>query len=166
LPEPKHRRVIYLVRDGRDAMVSYFHRLAAIGQRPDCLKLVVTGEGLFPCRWHEHAQAWLKNPYQAGMIIVSYEMLKIDPATELQKICDFSGLNRERTWLEFLPRNSTFVVMRDKEREFGWANPAWPKDKAFIRRGKIRSFRDEMSAEIPEAFLNVLAPALKRMGCL
>jgi hypothetical protein len=35
------------------------------------------------------------------MITVSYEMLKTNPATELQKICDFSGLKRERTWLEF-----------------------------------------------------------------
>jgi hypothetical protein len=57
-------------------MISYFHHLAAIGQRPDCLKLVATGEGLFPCRWHEHVQAWLKNPYEAEMITVSYEMLK------------------------------------------------------------------------------------------
>ena len=57
-------------------MVSYFHYLAAIGQRTDCLKLVVIGEGLFPCRWHEHAQAWLKNPYQAEMSIVSYEMFE------------------------------------------------------------------------------------------
>jgi hypothetical protein len=30
LPRPQSRRVIYLVRDGRDAMVSYFHHLTAI----------------------------------------------------------------------------------------------------------------------------------------
>jgi hypothetical protein len=47
LPKPQHRRVIYLVRDGRDAMVSYFHHIAALGDPPDCLKLVATGEGLF-----------------------------------------------------------------------------------------------------------------------
>jgi hypothetical protein len=166
LPEAKYRRVIYLVRDGRDAMVSYFHHLAAIGHSPDCLKLVATGKGLFPCRWHEHVEAWRKNPYGAEMITVSYEMLKTNPVTVLRKICDFSGLKRERTWLEFLARNATFAVMREKEMEFGWANRAWPKDQAFVRRGKIGSFRDEMSAEILQAFLKVSAHTLKRMGYL
>jgi Sulfotransferase domain len=166
LPKPHHRRVIYLVRDGRDAMVSYFHHLAALGPSPDCLKLVATGDGLFPCRWHEHVEAWLENPYGAEMITVSYEMLSRDRITELGRICAFAGLERGQGTLSFVAQNCTFETMREKERKFGWANPDWPKAKAFVRRGKVGSYKDEMPPEILEAFLQISTPALKRMGYL
>lgn len=165
-PQPQYRRVIYLIRDGRDAMVSYFHHLAAIGTPPDCLKLVTTGEGLFPCRWHEHVDAWLDNPHEAEIVTVSYETLKRDPITELRRICDFAGLDRGPASLEFLARNSTFEIMRGKEQKFGWANAAWPRNKAFVRRGEVGSFKDEMPPEILEAFLKLSAPTLKRVGYL
>ena len=59
-------------------MVSYFHHLTALGNPLDFFKLVATGEGLFPCRWHEHIDAWTANPHGAQMITISYEMLKRD----------------------------------------------------------------------------------------
>jgi hypothetical protein len=166
LPKPNCRKVIYLVRDGRDVMVSYFHHLAAIGNPPDFLKLVSTGEGLFPCRWHEHIEAWTANPHDAQMITVSYERLKEDTVTELQRICDFAGLERERSFLEQVARNSTFENMRKKEKKFGWLNPIWPRDKAFVRRGKVGSFEDEMPAAVLEAFMRLSASTLKRLGYL
>ncbi|MDB6057814.1 MAG: Sulfotransferase, partial [Verrucomicrobiales bacterium] len=44
LPRPDYRRVVYLLRDGRDAMVSYFHYLEAIEKKQlDFLALVKTG---------------------------------------------------------------------------------------------------------------------------
>src|SRR5262249_29872529 len=91
LPQPEDRRVVYLVRDGRDAMVSYFHYLRALnGAEPDFLKMVALGEGLFPCRWHEHVEAWMKNPYGARMITIRYESLKDDLVKELRKFCQFA----------------------------------------------------------------------------
>jgi Sulfotransferase domain len=45
LPQSEYRRVLYLVRDGRDVMVSYFHYLAALAEAPDFLALVKTGQG-------------------------------------------------------------------------------------------------------------------------
>jgi hypothetical protein len=166
LPQPQYRRVIYLVRDGRDVMVSYFHHLTAMGNSPEYLKLVTTGEGLFPCRWHEHVEAWTANPHGAQMITISYEMLKRDSATVLQRICDFAGLERERSVLERVAENSTFEIMRKKEEKSGWQNPIWPRDKAFVRRGKVGSFKDEMPAAVLEAFAKVSMPTLRRLGYL
>jgi hypothetical protein len=166
LPKPGHRRVIHLIRDGRDAMVSYFHYLAALGAPPDRLELVSTGVGLFPCRWHEHVEAWLANPYGADMITVSYERLKVDLLTELRRICQFAGLERGEGILSFIAQNCTFEAMRETERKFGRADPAWPRDKAFVRRGEVGSYKDEMPPEVLEAFLQLSAPALRRTGYL
>jgi len=164
LPQPHHRKVVFLVRDGRDVMVSYFHHLTALGNRLDFLRLVVDGEGLFPCRWHEHIEAWTANPHGAELITISYEMLKRDTVTELKRICDFARLERERTMLESVVLNSSFENMREREKKFGWSDSVWPKDKAFIRRGKIGSFKDEMPEAVLKEFMEQSESALRRLG--
>ena len=130
LPRPQQRRVVYLIRDGRDAMVSYFHHLNALGKSLDFFEIVTTGVGAFPCRWHEHVEAWTANPYSAQMITISYEMLKRDTVAALERICDFAGLERDRTTLEIVVRNSTFEILREKEKKFGWAGSGWPKEQS------------------------------------
>jgi hypothetical protein len=164
LPQRQFRRVIYLVRDGRDVMVSYFHHLNALGNPMDYAKLIETGEGLFPCRWHEHVESWLANPYGAEMIMVKYESLHHDPISELEKICAFAGLERDPELLESIARKTTFEAMRGREKKLGWDNALWPRDKAFIRRGKIGSFTDEMPPQALEAFLTTSLPTLRRLS--
>jgi hypothetical protein len=163
LPRPEYRKVIYLVRDGRDVMVSYFHHLTALSGPQDYMKLVI-GDRLFPCRWHEHVEAWLANPHRAEMITIRYENLKKNTVHELKRICDFAGLKRERSLLRYVARNTTFDRMREHERKMGWLNAAWPKDKAFIRRGKVGSYKDEMPAEVLAAFQRLSMLTLKRLG--
>jgi Sulfotransferase domain len=164
LPQPEYRRVIYLARDGRDVMVSYFHFLGALGNHPDFLKLVTTDEGLFPCRWHEHVEAWMANPHGAQIMVIRYEALKKNPVTVLQEICDFAGLERERNLLERVAQSSTFTVMRDRERKLGWENTGWPKDEAFMRRGVVNSFEDEMPETVLRAFMASSLPAMNLLG--
>ena len=166
LPQPRHRRVVFLVRDGRDVMVSYFHYLTALGNASDFFKLVTTGEGLFPCRWHEHIEAWTTNPYGAEMLAISYETLKRDTVATLRRICDFAGVKRERTTLELAVRNASFENLREKEKKFRTADSVWPKDKFFIRRGEVGSYKDEMPGEVMQAFMEQSEPTLKRLGYL
>jgi hypothetical protein len=167
LPQPRHRKVVYLVRDGRDVMVSYFHHLTVLGKSVDFSKLIATGEGLFPCRWHEHIEAWAANPYGAEMITISYETLKSDAVTALERICEFAGVERERTYLELAVRNSSFEILRAKEKKLGWREDSvWPRDKFFVRRGEVGSFKDEMPEGLLRAFMDQSEPALKRFGYL
>jgi hypothetical protein len=166
LPQPKYRRVIYVIRDGRDVIVSYYHHLKAIGSELDYSRLVTTGEGLFPCRWHEHVESWLANPHGAEMLTISYEDLQRNTIKELQKICKFAGLERNQSILGSVARETTFETMRAKERKDGWENVAWPKDKQFFRRGKIGSFEDEMPPQALEAFTKLSMSTLKRLGYL
>src|SRR5271168_3318189 len=56
LPRPQYRRVIHLVRDGRDVMVSYFHYASARWGRTDDLLSIINDDEIFPAQWHEHTQ--------------------------------------------------------------------------------------------------------------
>lgn len=165
LPRPEYRRVVYLVRDGRDAMVSYFHYLGAIsGREPDFLRMVSEGEELFPCRWHEHIEAWTKNPYGAKMITIRYESLKTDPVEQLRTLCQFAGLERSQALLQSVVEGCSLDAMREREKQMGWSSPAWPSDKAFLRRGEAGSFRDEMPPAVAAEFMRQAGQTLIRAG--
>lgn len=166
LPRSYHRRVVYLVRDGRDVMVSYYHYLKALnGAAPDYMDMVLSGKNLFPCRWHEHVEQWAANPYNAEMITISYESLKRDTVAELRRLCEFVGLERDQFLLESVSRGCSFASMREKERKLGWDERSfWPKHAAFVRRGAVGEFQNEMPAPVLEAFMNVSSAALRHFG--
>ena len=167
LPDPRYKTVIYLVRDGRDVMVSYLHHLQALERREiDFLKLAQTGEGLFLAKWHEHVESWLANPYQSKIILVKYEVLKSDTVCELKRICDFTGLKPSDETLDRVAVQASFEALRRREAQFGWDNSQWPKDKPFVRRGAVGSYQDEMPPDVLAAFLTEANETLEKLGYL
>ena len=154
LPKPEYKHVVYILRDGRDAMGSYYHYLRSRhGKEIDFLTMVQTGEGLI-CKWHEHVEQWLANPYHARLTVLRYENLQTDPVGELQRFCAFAGLERDDAFLRTVSERSSFENMRQKEVTYGWdVKWQWPEDKFFIRRGQVGSYKDEMPADVLEAFL-------------
>jgi len=167
LPRPEYRKVVYLLRDGRDAMVSYRHHLEALRGNGsiDFLRIVETGEGLFPCRWHDHVEAWERNPLGAEKLVIRYEDLKGDPVGELRRFCEFAGVGASDERLRTAVDNASFERMRDHEAEVAvHANPKWPADRPFFRRGEVGSFREEMPPDVLAAFLRQAGGTLRAAG--
>jgi hypothetical protein len=165
LPKPEFQRVIYLLRDGRDAMVSYLHYLqATLGRNIDFMNMVRTGQDLFPCKWHEHVSQWKANPFKAQIITVRYEDLKVDTAKELGRILEFAGISRSKEQVETAVSRSSFSAMQKREKLGGMGNPRWPKDKLFVRRGEVGSYKDEMPEDVQKVFLAEAAPIMRELG--
>lgn len=168
LPEPKYRRVIYLLRDGRDVMVSYYHHLNALHGETDInfAEIVRTGRHLYPGKWHEHVKAWQANPYNAQIVTLKYEELSEDPVGQLSRICEFLSIERPVALLESVSKGSSFGMMREREEKFGLQDRAWPSDKFFIRRGVVGSHRDEMPGNVLDLFLSDAADTLRACAYL
>lgn len=166
LPRPEYKRVVHLVRDGRDAMTSYFHYNAALEDvPPDFLGMVQDGEKVAPCKWHEHAQAWLANPYSAAMITIRYEDLVENSTREMIRFCDFAGLKRDPAFVKRMATATAFEKMQNKEaREKVYFDPRWPKDKLFRRKGKVGSYKEEMPPEVLQAFMAQSGDTLVQCG--
>lgn len=164
LPRPEYRRVVYLLRDGRDVMVSYWHHLRALGRDDLDFREMIGGAGLFPCKWHEHVGQWTANPFGAEMLLIRYEDLHADAARELARFCEFVDEPRDAGELALVAAKCSFAAMRRREERFGWDNPAWPKDRPFVRRGITGSHRDEMPPDVQAAFLADAEPTLRRHG--
>ena len=165
LPMPDLKKLVYVIRDGRDVMVSYRHFLDALDIAPvGFLEMVRDGANLFPCKWHEHVEAWIRNPFGAEILIVRYEDLHRNPMAEMRRFCEFAGIERRVADLEEMIQASSFKVMRRREEKIGWANKSWPADAFFLRRGKVGSYCDEMPADVLAVFLAEAAPTLRRCG--
>ncbi len=145
-------------------MVSYYHHLAATGGQIDFAEMIKTGRGLFPGKWHEHVDSYLSNPFKSDLIIIRYEDLKRDTFAELRRFCSFAGIERDDALLHWAVQRASFESMRRKELRGGWETPGWPKDKPFVRRGKVGSFRDEMPADVLETFMRDAGPTLIAQG--
>jgi hypothetical protein len=163
LPRPDYRRVIYLLRDGRDAMGSYFRHNNAMSPPVDFATLVRNAPGL-ERRWHEHVEAWLANPYQAKMHLVKYEELRGDPVGTLRQIARFAGVPGEEAVLARVVEAASFENQQRREQTLGWTNKQWPKDQPFVRRGEVGGYRKEMPADALALFLAEAAPTLRKTG--
>jgi hypothetical protein len=166
LPRPEYRRVVYLLRDGRDAMVSQYHHCRAFHDSVDFMKLVRDETQLPHGAWHKHVDAWLANPFQAEMVVIKYEDLKQDPVTALERFCAFADMERDHSLLELVARETVFAKMQRREILLGEGDLEWPKDRLFRRRGVVGSYKDEMPAGVLAAFMADAADTLRGCGYL
>ncbi|PNG26812.1 hypothetical protein CR492_05640 [Methylocella silvestris] len=168
LPLPNFRRVVYLLRDGRDAMVSYRHYREVMDRRAiDLLEFVNRATPLYPCHWSEHVEAWAKNPYGADMIVIKYEDLLRDTVAELRRFCAFAGVSRDDEHLRRVAEASSFDKLREKETKQGFGRDDHAFDRPFFfRRGEAGSYKDEMSPEALRIFMDQARSTLERYGYL
>lgn len=164
LPRPEYKRVIQIVRDGRDVMCSLKHFNDALGKVHTFDKMINDAAGLTPCRWHEHILAWNKNPYDADILLVKYEDLKADCVQQLKRIAEFINIECSDAEFATIAEATQVKNMKKREQKFGWNNKDWPKDKAFVRQGTSGGFRSELDEQQVTQFDSLSAEALHLLG--
>lgn len=167
LPQKGYKNIIYIVRDGRDVMVSFYHFLLNLNGREPSFKELIDGiHDSFGVAWHEHVGKYIENPFNSRIVFIKYENLIEQDVDELKKICLFLDIERSDEFLRSVYLNNTFAEMKSREKKFGWDNSAWPKDKSFIRRGKVGSYNDEFPKDLLDDFLEVSKKTLKKFNYL
>lgn len=163
-PRPEYRRVINIVRDGRDVLCSFRHFSEALGSLLD-VDAAIDGEGIAPFgRWEEHVAAWERNPHDADKIVIRYEDLLDDCAKQLSRIAEFLGVSRSREDLERIALATKFENMQRREVALGWDNKAWPRDKAFVRQGKKNVYMLELTPTQSRRFESRAGRWLQALG--
>jgi len=131
------------------------------------MEMVRDGKHLYFGKWHEHIEAWRANPYKASILTIKYEDLYENSTREMLRFCEFAGIQRDPGFVERMTRANTFEEMQKKEaRERVHADPNWPTEVLFRRRGKVGCYKDEMPAPVLEAFLAQAGAALRLAGYL
>lgn len=147
----KGSKIIFLIRDPRDTLVSYYHQLFSRNQRysgtlSEFLRNPVLGT--------ERILAFLKFIFQEkpnfNHHFVYYENLHQNPHKELSKLLEFAEYSINPEFIEEAVKFASFENMRKMEREGQYGDKLSPVDfgnpNSFkVRKGQIGSFQEELS---------------------
>ena len=139
--QPGLPRAVYLVRDGRDALVSYHldqkSRGGPGGTVPFATFLDEHLEGLHGPRWHAHVEGWLRaGRAELGdrLCVIRYEDLLTDPLRGMRSVVEFLGLSATDEGLAAAIEGASLETMRAVEaRRLGGVVSG---DRSFYRSGE------------------------------
>lgn len=170
----RYRKVLYLVRDPRDVVVSEYHfnlkkryinpdvSLEEFGQR------FLQGETSSYGSWWEHAASWIAarqgNP---AFLLVRYEDLLADSIGETRKIAKFLGIPAEEERLRAAVERSSANRMRELEKKQAdqWTGTKNTRlEIPFVREAKSGGWKEALPAPLAEQIEAAWAPLMKVLG--
>lgn len=165
--DPSFPKVVYVLRDPRDVMVSYFHHRRMTDER-FCYSMqeFISSDKHFPCRWDKHVAGWLLDNRHPHLHLVRYEEMHRDIQGTLRRVLDFVGLRYTEADVLQAVEASRFERMRSVEEKFGLAGPEVLSntDERFVRKGKIGSWRDELNEESVRILEQKYGAVMRKVG--
>lgn len=162
----KHiKKAIYIVRDGRDAIVSYWHFCNQRDQTSIPLSEFIEYSAITPHyfgSWKEHVIGWLNAPLEAKLVI-RYEDLLCDTAAWLKIALNFIEIEVSDILIDRAVNRASFNSMKKLEKTKGF-NLEQLRTVEFMREGKQGSWINTFSSEDLEQFNRYHGGCLKELG--
>lgn len=170
-----YKRVVYLVRDGRDVAISYYFHLIKfheITKETDFKDYLVTFNNGYINRryssWSNHVNSWLDRKLD-NILLVKYEEMKIDPISQVTKILQFAGLPIDEQAVVEAVNYSNFENMKKLENEQQYNSRMMAKsdrNMSFVRSGSVGQWNNFFDDKSMQNFERIHGSALKRLGYL
>lgn len=172
--DPRYPRVIYVVRDVRSVLLSYFHHKVRTGEVAPDLPLVsfvrTFRDGhLDPFgSWRENVESWLqvRGDDTGRFLLLRYEDLKADGPASLRRVADFLDLKRDDGQIERACSLSSFDRMRSLEDRAGdrWIVNRKFRGGHFLRSGSTDEWRERLTPEAAVALEEAFGELRRRLG--
>jgi hypothetical protein len=154
----RHRKVVFLIRDPRDVVVSLYMQRTKRGMQPffsgSLAEFLDEPIGSFDTMMRYYSLWAERGPVEPNLLIVRYEDMHADPVRELRRVLDFVGLvDVDDAVVEEAARFSSFDRMREMERKGEVQNkklrPGDPSDEQSFktRKGRVGGYREELGAD-------------------
>ncbi len=145
---PFYRKVIYIIRDPRDVMVSYYWFLKNLGSFNGSLSEMIRSPLFGINAWCKHVQSWVeKTPASVSIDFVRYEDLKSNPSEVLRRLYKLLGYTIPNDiFLESIELSS-FENMKKLEEFYNYGGDMRFADFKFMRKGKAGTYKTELSKE-------------------
>ena len=163
LPEQPNRKMVYLLRDGRDSMVSIAHHRKDIVQKGtdfynNLLEAILAQFGSYFGGWSENVRQWA----EVADIVIRFEDLIADPLREVEKLRAIMDLPEPN--IDKLP---TFKQLKFGKPKYGGGKKnelELERVRHHFRRGKAGGWRDELPPELEALFWQQHGAQMERFG--
>ncbi|XP_036388959.1 cytosolic sulfotransferase 3-like [Megalops cyprinoides] len=152
-------RIIYVARNAKDNVVSYFHfdRMNKVepepGDWPSFLQRFQEGKMVFGS-WYDHVKGWWeKKKSNPKILYLFYEDLAEDMGRELDRVCNFLGVSlneEERGWVK---QGVGFDAMKNNSMaNYSTIGVMDFKISPFMRKGKVGDWKNHFTVSQNEQF--------------
>ncbi|XP_071975658.1 sulfotransferase 1 family member D1-like [Engystomops pustulosus] len=149
----KQCKIIYLARNVKDVLVSYYHfyRMAIVHPEPgtfdEFLQNFIDGKIAFGS-WSDHVKGWWKIRHQKDILYLFYEDMLEDPKREILKVMKFIGKDLPEEVLEKIHQRTTFKTMKENHMANYSTIPSHVMDLSvspFMRKGICGDWKDQLT---------------------
>ncbi len=176
IPAEATSGAIYLVRNPLDVAVSFAHHsgwdyeatIAKMGL--SSLTFCGKSDRLFNqlrqklLSWSEHVLSWV-DAAPFPLCLLRYEDMKDAPLETFSRAVRFAGLDYSEAQVERALAFSAFDILKEQERSEGFQEKSAAATN-FFRKGKVGSWREELSEEQAARIVADHATVMRRFGYL
>lgn len=170
LPYGEYRRVIYVLRDPRDVMLSYHryarHLLNYQGELKAFAMDWVAGR-IWPGSWQEHVNSWLAprpRPAPFELTVLRYEDFVADPTGQVTVLASALGVSPGRERIEEIVADTSPARMREREQKGNSGITRAFKDVGPAKAGNWRELQSQEDRDAIAILEEYAGDAMRRVG--
>uniref|UniRef100_A0A8C6X812 Sulfotransferase n=1 Tax=Naja naja TaxID=35670 RepID=A0A8C6X812_NAJNA len=165
-------KVIYIARNAKDTVVSYFHfhhmnkTLPYPGNWEEFLDKFLAGKVICGS-WFDHVCGWWEAKKRHPILYLFYEDMKEDPIREMRKIAQFLGLEVQEPVLNQILEHTQFETMKgNKMANYGNVSPCLMDHTVspFLRKGIVGDWKEHFTVSQSEHLDGICSQLLEGSG--
>ncbi|MEM7133566.1 MAG: sulfotransferase domain-containing protein [Chloroflexota bacterium] len=176
--DPRYPKVLYIVRDVRSVIVSYYHHLTLIGRISKNMEMIefvknflngqVDGYG----SWKENVLSWIKvkGDDPDNFLLIRYEDLQSNTSEHVSTMCQFLAKPADKAEIELIVELSQFERMKALEsagidlRSLNTPMKKISNTKGFVRSGRTSDWQSSLEPHILEVIYQSCGSLLEELG--
>uniref|UniRef100_A0A7G3AYZ2 Putative sulfotransferase 1 family member d1 n=1 Tax=Lutzomyia longipalpis TaxID=7200 RepID=A0A7G3AYZ2_LUTLO len=160
-------KIIYVARNAKDTAISFYHHYRNLqqyrGSFSDFMDIFLNDATIY-APYDSHIIDFWNMRNEENILFITYEEMKKDHPNVIRRVADFLGKSLTDEQVETLADHLTFDKMSKNEsvnfeeerktfdKMFNMKHDQKDNDYNFIRKGKVGSYREEMTPEMIERF--------------